>query len=169
MRQPGIPKRCFAHKPAFNTFLSVFEYHSTPGLICGTQRVSAYSAMLPPLAFTRFSTNLQEALLQYHDLLPNRLSLVLTHDKPSQSGNADCITAHVNAKSALIQKHQKKELGVNLAEGMCQTSWRSQQENKPNVSPLKLRDGEVLNPFESSACKAGNWRNKRGACLCSGL
>lgn len=84
------------------------------GLICGTQRVAACSAMLPPLAFTHFSTNLQEVLLQFHDLLLNRLSLVLTHDNPSQPGNAGCITAHVNAKPALIQKHQKKELGVNL-------------------------------------------------------
>lgn len=114
VRQPKTPQRCFAHKPAFNTFLSVFEYHNTAGLICGTQRVSACSAILPALAFTHFSTNLQEALLQFHDLLLNRLSLVLTHDKPSQLGNADCITAHVSAKSGLIQKHQKKELGVNL-------------------------------------------------------
>lgn len=108
------PQRCSAHKPALNTFLGVFECHSTPGLICGTQRVPACSAMLPPLAFTHFSTKLQEVLLQFHDLLLNRLSLVLTHDNPSQPGNAGCITAHVNAKSALIQKHQKKELGVNL-------------------------------------------------------
>lgn len=114
VRQPGAPQRCSAHKAAFNTFLSVSEYHSTPGLICGTQRVPACSAMLPPLAFTHFSTNLQEVLLQFHDLLLNRLSLVLTHDNPSQPGNAGCITAHVNAKPALIQKHQKKELGVNL-------------------------------------------------------
>lgn len=114
MGQPETPQRCFVHKPAFNTFLSVPEYHSTAGLTRGTQRVSACSAMLPPLAFTLFSTNLQEALLQLHDLVLNRLLLVLTHDKPSQLGNADSITAHGSAKSALIQKHQKKELGVNL-------------------------------------------------------
>lgn len=68
----------------------------------------------PPLALTHFRTNLQEALLQDCDLLLNRLSLVLTHDKLSQLGNADCIIAHVNAKSGLIQKHQKKEPVVNL-------------------------------------------------------
>lgn len=68
----------------------------------------------PPLALTYFSINLQEALLQHCDLLLNRLSLVLTHDKLSQLGNAGCIIACMNAKTGLIQKHQKKELGVNL-------------------------------------------------------
>jgi len=69
---------------------------------------------LPSLSLTHFSINLQSALLQHCDLLLNRLSLVLTHDKVLQLGNADCIAAHVSAKSGLIQKVQKKELGVNL-------------------------------------------------------
>ena len=40
----------------------------------------------PPLALTHFSASLQEALLQHCDLLLNRLSLALTHNKLSQLG-----------------------------------------------------------------------------------